>query len=367
MKLKLLFVNSIKLMGGGEVWTINTIKELINRGHSVTLICEDDSAIKQKAIQNGIEVISFKFKGDFDPPSVYKLNRIINTRKIDIIITNMHKEQRLCGAAAKMSGNAKVISVRHVDIPIKNNLYYRFTYNTLTDKVVVNSFATKNTLLSSASWLRQDKIKVIYHGIDTKLFAVSGKSTREELNIPNDKPVIGFVGRLNVQKGIVYMMDAFKIIKGKIPDAQLLIAGTGDLYEEIVKKSDEYGYSNSVYLLGFREDIPDILNSIDVLLLPSLWEGFGLVLIEAMACGKPCVTTSVSSMPEIVEDGVSGFILPPKDPAALAEACCKLLTNPQLADDMGKQGKWIVNEKFTLKKMIYEYEDLFFSICRKST
>jgi glycosyltransferase involved in cell wall biosynthesis len=226
----------------------------------------------------------------------------------------------------------------------------------------VNSLATKHTLLSSAKWLNPDKIKVIYHGIDTMTFNNKGKSIRKELNISDDEPVIGFVGRLNVQKGIVYMMDAFKLVKEKIPSAHLVIAGTGDLKDEIEKKSFEYGYSNSIHMLGFREDIPDILNSIDLLLLPSLWEGFGLVLIEAMAAGKPCVTTRISSMPEIVDDAVSGFIVPPKEPEALADACCKLLTNPQLAENMGKEGKRIVNEKFTLRKMINAYENLFIEL-----
>jgi glycosyltransferase involved in cell wall biosynthesis len=116
---------------------------------------------------------------------------------------------------------------------------------------------------------------------------------------------------------------------------------------------------SKIHLAGFRKDIPDIMKTIDVLLTPSLWEGFGIVLIEAMAAGKPCIATKTSSIPEIVEDGVNGFLVPPKDSQSIADSLIKMISDPQLVQKMGQEGIETVKKKFTIEKMIKEYESIF--------
>jgi len=361
LRLNLLFINSITMYGGGEVWLITAMKEFIRRGHNVTLICRPDAKILHYAEQNNIDAITLKMRGDVDPFTILKLVGILRKKKIDIILTNVEKELRISGIAAIFTGVKAVISRKGVDLPIKNRLQYRFTHNMLATVIVANSQSTKKTLLKNAPWLNQDKISVIYNGIDPELFSIENtRDLRDELGIPQQFPLIGFVGRLNVQKGIVYILEAFEKVFEKIPSAQLLMAGTGDLSDEIETIAKKKGFSRNIHLIGFRDDIPNVMRTIDLLILPSVWEGFGIVLIEAMAAEKPCVITNISSMPEIVIDGQTGIVVPSKDANKLADAIINLIRNPSLAKKMGCEGKKLVQNKFTLQKMISRYEQLFY-------
>ena len=351
--MNILFINSIRMYGGGEVWMITAIKELIKRNHNVTLICRPDSRIAFFAEKNNINFIKMKIRGDLDPFVILKMISILRSKEIEIILTNMDKELRLSGIAARFAKVKAVICRKGIDYPLKNNLRYRLTYNWLAKVIVANSNATKKTILKNAPWLDKSRAIVIYNGIDPELF--SKKNTcnlRKELRIPNEAPIIGFVGRLNVQKGITYILQAFKKVLRIIPTAQLVMVGEGDLKEEIETVVKENNYSKNIHLFSFRDDIPNMMRTIDLLILPSVWEGFGTVLIEAMASEKPCITTNISSMPEIVEEGKTGYLVPPKNPDKLSEAIIDLIQNPLKAIEMGREGKKVVLAKFNLKKMI---------------
>jgi len=359
MSLNILFINSIMIYGGGEVWMVTAAKEFIKKGHNLTIICKPDSGLEKYANKNGIRVIPLRIGGDINPVTIIKLSRIISKNKIDIILTNTAKELRLSGVASKLSRRGKIIARHGIDFPLKNKFHYRFTYNKLTNIVIANSEATKKTLLRNAPWLNPEKIKVIYNGINTTDYDINKtRNLRKELGISTDLPLIGFVGRLDIQKGIKDLLNAFLQVRNKI-NANLLIAGEGELEENIKDFILRNNLKDSVRLLGFREDINNIMRTIDLLILPSLWEGFGIVLIEAMAAGKPCITTQISSMPEIVENNISGIVVQPEDSSSIAQACIKILSDKELGNKMGVEGKRIVKEKFSIEKMINNYEDIF--------
>jgi glycosyltransferase involved in cell wall biosynthesis len=136
---------------------------------------------------------------------------ILRRKKIEIILTNMDKELRLSGIAARFTDVKAVICRKGIDSPLKNKLCYRFTYNRLATAVIANSEATKNTILRNVPWLYQNNVNVIYNGIDPGLFSYENThDIRSELGISENSPLIGFVGRLNIQKGITYLLQAFE-------------------------------------------------------------------------------------------------------------------------------------------------------------
>jgi glycosyltransferase involved in cell wall biosynthesis len=357
MSLNILFINSITIYGGGEVWMVSAAKELIKRGHNLYIACRPGSELEKHARMNNLNNIPLRISGDLDPFTIFRLARILSSKDIDIVLANTGKELRLSGIASRVSGKAKIVARHGIDFPLKNKFQYKLTYNYFTDIIIANSKATKNTLLKNAPWLDPTRIKVIYNGINLNEHHPD-KNLRKEIGIPDETALIGFVGRLSIQKGIKYLLESFLFTR-KFVNAHLLIAGTGELEKEIKEFISKNSLDDFVHLLGFREDINNIMNSIDVLLLPSLWEGFGIVLIEAMAAGKPCITTNISSMPEIVEDNVSGIIVPPEDSASVAKACIKILSDKELSSRMGREGKKIVKEKFTIEKMADRYEEVF--------
>jgi len=361
MKLNILFINSVQMYGGGEVWMVTALSELKRREHRVTLVCRPDAHIIPHAREQGIDVVPMRIRGDFDPWTIFQMAKLMRSRNIDVVLTNMDKELRISGIAAWFGGRPFVLSRRGIDAPLKNKWRYRFTYNALADLIVANSEATKRTLLSNAPWLEPGRIAVIYNGIEPDWFQRHRtRDLRASLHIPDHAAIIGFVGRLNVQKGVVHLLEAFKKVADRVEHAHLLIAGEGDLEPRIRSFAESHQLTHRIHLLGFRNDAPNIMRIIDMLVLPSLWEGFGIVLIEAMAAGKPCVTTQVSSMPEIVVDGETGIVVPPQDDERLADAIKKLLDDPALARRLGDCGKKRVDDKFTLNRMIDHYESLFF-------
>ncbi|HSH50435.1 MAG TPA: glycosyltransferase family 4 protein [Bacteroidales bacterium] len=347
-------------MGGGEVWMLRTLSELQKNGHDVSLLCRDDAEIKKIAQENGINVIVLNFGGELNPFTIFKLVRLFIKKNVDIILTNMEKETRLCGIAAKISSRGKLINRRGIDLPIKNNFRNKITYNKLTEKIITNSLATKNSLLKNIDWLNENKIDVVYNGINTSDYSESNtKNLREELKINQESKIIGFVGRLSPQKGIEYLVEAYTKIAEVYKDTCLLIVGEGELKEYCVAEFRKLNLSDKVIFTGFRKDIPNIMRTIDILVLPSLWEGFGIVLVEAMAAQKPCVASRISSIPEIVINGKTGILVDAKNSDALASALSTLLSDEVKRKEMGKNGQKLVDEKFSISKMIQSYERIF--------
>ena len=164
---------------------------------------------------------------------------------------------------------------------------------------------------------------------------------------------------MDERKGLGVLLSAFELIQQRLPEARLVLAGEGPLREMIESEIREQGWERSVLLAGFVDDAAAIMQAIDVLLLPSYWEGFGIVILEAMACGRPVITTNISSMPEIVDDGRTGYLIPPGATAALAERAVELLQNKSLRESMGRAGRARVAEHFSHDVMIDRLEKLF--------
>ena len=272
----------------------------------------------------------------------------------------MDKELRFSGIAARLAGIRKIFPRRGIDYPLKNRIQYRFTYNHLANAIIANSYATKSALLRNAPWLHENRIKVIYNGINPEKYRGSPQiDLRKELQISHSAMIVAFVGQLDERKGIQTLLMSMKRVHESVPGAVLVLVGEGPLYEYINEYVKSPDLEDVIRMTGFRSDIPEILKNIDLLVLPSLWEGFGLVLIEAMAASKACITTQISSMPEIVQNGETGLIVPVNNPKELANAIIKMLTDKRQLKLYGENGRQRVLKMFTLSRMIDELEQLF--------
>jgi glycosyltransferase involved in cell wall biosynthesis len=358
-RLRILFVNSIQMFGGGEVWMLRTLGLLAQRGHRVWLLCRPGTKLAAEATRQGIAVETMRMRGDFDPLAIWQVYCLIKRLRVQVVVTNMDKELRFAGLAARLAGVRAIFPRRGIDYPLKDRWRYRFAYTRLASMVIANSEATARALLRNAPWLPRERIVVIYNGVDPTPFATARPALRREYRLPPRATVIGFVGQLDERKGIHYLLPAFRQVHRRHPEAVLLMVGEGPLRQWIVNTVRDYGLEDAVILAGFRDDIPAVMRSLDMLVLPSLWEGFGIVLIEAMAAGKPVVSTAVSSMPEIVVDGTTGLLVPPADAEALAHALCVLLEDRELAQKLGRAGRTRVEQYFADKRMVCQLEELF--------
>jgi glycosyltransferase involved in cell wall biosynthesis len=197
----------------------------------------------------------------------------------------------------------------------------------------------------------------VYYGIDPDAVR-AGKGARAvlaaELGIDPAGPLVGSVCRLIEVKGIDYALRAFWHIAEMIPDAHYIIAGDGPLRRELERAARGFGLEDRVHFLGWRDDAHGVIAALDVLLAPSLQEGFGLVLLEAMALRVPIIASRVSAIPEVVADGETGLLVEPRDSEGLASALSTLIGNPALAREMGEKGRARLEAQFTAARMIEE-------------
>ncbi|MCZ6747115.1 MAG: glycosyltransferase family 4 protein [Acidobacteria bacterium] len=201
--------------------------------------------------------------------------------------------------------------------------------------------------------VRPSRIRVIHNGIDTDRFAPVARSHAEVGRAPG--PVIVQVGNLYPHKGHATSLRALARIRRACPEARLLLAGEGPARPDLERLRDELGLGPAVEFLGWRDDVRGLLQGADVYWMPSLREGFGLACVEAMASGLPPVVSSAGGLPEVVEDGVSGFVVPPRADDRLAGATLDLWRDRDLAARMGQAARLRAEEKFSHAVMVDAY------------
>jgi glycosyltransferase involved in cell wall biosynthesis len=363
-KMNILFINSTRTWGGGETWLLQVCEGLQRRGHRVVVACRADSDLHRRLEDSAFDFFPLKHWGDFSPRSIAKLWKLIRQYEIDVICTNMEKELRLGGIAAQLAG-VPIVPSREVDVPIKSTRINRYFYRRVASDVIVNSHATLNTLLNSAPWLDRERLHVVWKGIDSSAVTRGSlPSLRDRFHFSPKDCIIGFVGRLDVQKGIPTLLEAMRIVIGSVPNARLVLAGEGNLREMIVAFTRRHALEEHIFLAGFCPDVTRFLDEIAFLVMPSYWEGFGYAAIEAMAARKAVIGTYASSLPEIIDDGKTGVLVTPRSADQLAAAIVRLASASGLRNEMGSAGAVKVRTNFSVLTMVEKTEAVFHETIR---
>jgi glycosyltransferase involved in cell wall biosynthesis len=207
----------------------------------------------------------------------------------------------------------------------------------------------------------QNKIFTICNAVDVRRFERPGDKAAlcDQLGIETHARLVATVGRLTEQKGHCYLIDAAATVVSSYPDTYFLFIGVGELKDALMAQIRRAGLSENIHFLGKRQDVPDLLAAVDLFVLPSLWEGLSVALLEAMAAGKPIVATAVSGTTQAMIHGETGLVVPPRDSAALAEAIIQLLSDPAQAQVMGRAAKQHVTANFGAQKQAEEHLALY--------
>ncbi len=204
-------------------------------------------------------------------------------------------------------------------------------------------------------------VRLVYNGVDLHRYDHQEPccTLREEYGIEEGAPIVGVVARLEPEKGHRTLLDAWPQVLRSVPTACLIVVGEGSLLTELVWQARELGIERRVIFTGRRDDIPAVTAALDIAVLPSYREAQGMVVLEAMALSRPVVATNVGGIPEMIEDGVSGVLVPPHDPDALAAAIARLLLDHPLADTIARNGHDVVHERFSIEFMVRAVEDAY--------
>jgi glycosyltransferase involved in cell wall biosynthesis len=229
----------------------------------------------------------------------------------------------------------------------------------LADCVLVNAEAIRESLLKQG--YDPGNIVVIRNGITLSKFAGKGRGAplRQELGFPLSARLVAVFSRLNRMKGVQYFLNAAMVLAGRFPDVYFLVVGDGGSKRELEEHACRVGLGRRIVFTGFRSDIPDLLSAVAISVLPSLSEGTSNTLLESMAAGIPVIATTVGGNPEVIEDGVSGLLVAPRDSAALAAAASRLLEDEGLALRLGQAGMERVSELFSIEGSVHQTEHLY--------
>ena len=199
-----------------------------------------------------------------------------------------------------------------------------------------------------------DQFVNVYSGIDLPVDkpGMDSKAIRASMGIPAEVPLVGAVGRMSKQKSPSDFLHMAAHIHWQNPEVHFVWVGSGPLEEEMRQLSKDFDFGEVMHFVGPREDISDVLQSMDCFVLPSLWEGFSIVLLEAMAAGVPIVATDIPGNSEAIRSGVDGYLVPPKDPCALANAVIEILNNPSIASTFRQNCRERIVNKFSRKNML---------------
>ena len=341
--MRILHINSARDWAGGEVHTYLLCRKLDEMGLKITLACKPGSKIDKKFRTEGLAVFNLPLMHSGDILSATALAAYCRINNIDILHVHLARDYWLAYYAKLLYKKLKIVFVRHVAYKVKfRNFLYRHMYDSV-DKIIAVSQAVED-VLKGQNVIDEAKIIKIYNGIDHEPFINSQKGNlRKELGINEKSPLVGMIGRVNDEKNQKSFIKSIPIILKSYPEARFIIAGADEENGAYIKKlqalAESLEVSDKLKLLGFRSDVPSIMKELDVFVLASTNEGFGLVLTEALSSGAAVVATPVDCAREIILDGESGIIAEGFEPKNIAEAVDKILSNDELAQKLKKEGQ----------------------------
>lgn len=348
--------------GGQEIRILEEAKGIRKRGHRLKIACQPGSKLSIKAEEAGIEVIRISMGRISYPSAILKFRRMIENFSIDIINTHSSRDSWLASIAGRLSKRRPMIlRTRHLSTPISRSRLSRFLYERLPHKVITTGEAIRRQMIEDNGF-DEKRIISIPTGVDLNLFdpeRVNG-TLRSDWGVPAYVPVIGMVAVIRSWKGHEYFVDAAGIVLKEFPEARFFIVGDGPRKEIVSNYIKARGLQDSIIMTGQRDDIPHVMASFDIVVLPSYAnEGLPQSLIQAMAMGKPVIASNVGSIPEVVIDGKTGYLVPPRSPSAIAEKIISLLKDNGLRLEMGDEGRSLVSSRLSLEDMLNRIEALY--------
>ena len=352
MAINVVYVHGIGEIGGAEKDLLSYLELLDRNEFCPHVVCPEAGTLKSEVEKFHVPVVSSplppwrKLRNTLQHPwAVWKLANIFRQWKIDLVHVNDYWWVPIAYLAAKKCHIPVVVHIRQQIEPVRIQQYWL----NKPDRLFPVSKDIESVLHSMA--VEPNRVQLAYSGIDVNHFCIveDREAFRQRYGLREDQPVIGTVANLFPRKGYEYLIEALVTVKEEYPDICCFIVGEGSesYQEQLIALVKEKKLDSNVVFAGFQENVFEFLNAFDVFVLPSILEGFGIALLEAMAMSKAIVACKVGGVPEVIKDGVTGILVPPKDSGALAVALMKILGDNQLKSRLGISARKIVETKFT--------------------
>lgn len=357
-------------VGGTEGQLLELASRLDSRRFNV-LVCalKREGPVARAMRERGIRVVTLNGHGAWDVLVLYRLFRLVRQERPEILHAFLGFANLAASLAGRLPGVPVVIwSYRDVEVwKTKAHWLVERLAVRWADAVTCCSDAVRQFVLAHMNG-QASKFSTIHNGVDFKMFGSAPAASRSELKLREGGVVIGTVSRLDEpKKGLAVMLRALASLAGRggMPDWQWLLVGDGPARDRLRSLAVELELPGQVMFAGLRHDVASVLPVMDIFVCPSLYEGFGIAIVEAMAAGRPVIASATGGIPEIVVHGDTGLLVPPGDAAALADALATLLTHPDQARAMGARGQARVRERFSIETTVQQHQQLYESLRKR--
>ncbi|HEX8988773.1 MAG TPA: glycosyltransferase [Rhodocyclaceae bacterium] len=343
--------------GGQERRIVAEMLGMMRRGHRLLLVTRPDCRIGAEARTLGIPVELLPFRGKFDPTTIRGIARLARRDEYAIVNTHSGVDSWAGGLAAKLAG-VKLVRTRHLNLPLKRR-WLNFVHY-LPDALVTCGEEVRRNLVDNCGF-PAGQVVSIPTGIDFGAFRPRHEraATRQALGFADGEFIVLMVGVIRAVKRHEVALRALAALQERLPNARLVLAGDGPMRGDMEALAVQLGLGAKVSFLGHREDVPDLMNAADCLLLTSRSEGVPQAVTQALGLGLPVVATRVGGVPELIDDGRTGLLVPAENADAVAAALARLAADPALARQLGAQGRDHVLAHFSAEAMLDATEALY--------
>jgi glycosyltransferase involved in cell wall biosynthesis len=352
--------------GGAEKALVDLALRLDRSRYNVSVCATRSAGNYQPMLEAaGVQTFVLDRRSRWETHKLIGLARLMRKQRIHILHTHLFGSNTWGRILGKLAGVPVIIAHEHWSSKSQREVWVDKLLYRLSDRILVPSEASKRMVME-VEGIPNRHLHVIYNGIDRAQFAPRNDraETRNELGIPDSTQVIGTVGRLSAEKGGVdLLIKVVARLRNDHAQVRLLIIGDGPLREGLEEVAAQLG--EDVIFTGTRTDVARLLNAMDFFVLPSLHEAFPIAILEAMAVRLPVVATRVGGVPEVIQDGTTGLLVPPSDEHALQQALRRLLTEPQLTGMLAQAGQKRVYEHFTIDRMVQNVEHLYEKLAQR--
>ncbi len=354
--------SSFTSWGGMEIHLLNLAQQLQRRGHRSIVAAQPGRWVSARAQALGLETFDATLLKQQDWTDFRRYREFLRGEKVDILHTHTNWDAVVPAAAARMAGVPVSVMTWHLPFPFKDRRGGDLILSLLYKRMIAISGSVRDRHI--AHGVDPRKVQVIHHGTDTEAFravSVPREAVREALSLSPDALAVGILGRVSPEKGHADLLEALRRLSLALPHLRVVIVGDGPDVPMLREAAARTGLADKVLFTGFRDDVNNVINALDIVAVPSNWhEPCSAVVQQAMALAKPVIGSCMGGTPEMIAENETGLLVPASDPAALANALAALAANPATRTQMGKAGAARAEQLFTLALMTDKVEDLYY-------
>jgi L-malate glycosyltransferase len=354
-----LHIDTARTWRGGQGQVKYTVMGLRAAGRRATLVAHPEGELLRR-MSEGLDLVPLAPRNEVDLAAAWRLSRVLKRLLPDVV--HAHDPHAVAMAATALSIAAPrprppLVASRRIEFRIAHNSFSRWKYSQV-DCFIAISRAVADRLV--ADGIPRRRVVVVNEGVDVeRIVRLSAGNVHAELYLPTHAPVVGNVGALVEQKGQHHLIEAAALVVREVPDARFVILGEGELRPALEDQIKRRHLERHVFLAGFRADVLELTKAFDVFVVSSLHEGMCTALVDAMAASRAAVGTSVGGVPEVMADGETGFLVPPRDHVAMARRIVMLLKDASLRARMGDAALDRARARFTVERMVSETEAVY--------